>query len=171
MKERLLLLLIKKVQIINEDKYLELFVQYWKNKGVQISGKPKYINNDVFFDGKDYSKIIIGDNVTISREVMFLTHDFSITTALESIGSKINKGNGEKYFLKEIIIGNNVFIGARSTILYGSEIGDNVIIGTGCVVKGKVPSNSIVIGNPCVIIGKTDEYARKHIQLEDFFTQ
>jgi len=171
MKDKFLFFLIKKVQIINEDKYLELIVQFWKNKGVQISGKPKYINNDVFFDGKDYSKIIIGDNVTISREVMFLTHDFSITTALESIGLDKKKGEGEKYFLKKIIIGNNVFIGARSTILYGSEIGDNVIIGTGCVVKGKIPSNSIVIGNPCKVIGKIDDFARRHMELDDFFTQ
>lgn len=60
---------------INVDLYMSLYVKYLKKNGVRISGFPKFISNDVYFDGNDYSKIKIGDNITISREVMILTHD------------------------------------------------------------------------------------------------
>lgn len=44
------------------------------------------------------------------------------------------------------VIGNNVFIGANSTIIGGIKIGDNVIIGAGTVVTKDVPDNSTVVG-------------------------
>ena len=52
----------------------------------------------------------------------------------------------------KIIIGNNCFIGARSTILPGVTIGDNTIIGAGSVVTKDIPSNVVAVGNPCKII-------------------
>ena len=41
---------------------------------------PRYIYNDVHFDSIDYSIIHIGNGCTISREVLFLTHDYSMHT-------------------------------------------------------------------------------------------
>ena len=49
------------------------------------------------------------------------------------------------YELDEIIIGENVWIGAGSIILRGSKIGDNSIIAAQSVVKGEIPSNTIYI--------------------------
>lgn len=43
-------------------------------------------------------------------------------------------------------VGHNVWIGAGAQILDGSVLGDNVVVGAGTVVAGKVPSNSIVTG-------------------------
>lgn len=163
--------LIKKMIYINTNLYMREYTKYLKKIGLKINGQPKFISNDVYFDGTNYSLITIEDNVTISREVMLLTHDYSITTAYTSIGKKIKRGEGEIFFLKGIKIGKNCFVGARSSILLGSEIGDNTIIGAGTVIKGKVPENSIVIGNPWRIIGKTDEYANRHEQLEDFLIE
>lgn len=51
-----------------------------------------------------------------------------------------------------ITIRDNVFIGAFAIVLPGSNVGNNCIIGAGCVVKGMIPDNSVVIGNPCKII-------------------
>ena len=39
-------------------------------------------------------------------------------------------------------------------ILGDCIIGDNVIIGAGCVVVKSVPANSTIIGNPAVIVKK-----------------
>lgn len=162
---------IKLTYYINLDYYMVLYTRYLRKQGINISGVPKFINPDVYFDSTDYSKITIGDNVTISREVMLLTHDYSITSALASIGEKIPRCGGEAFFLKDITIGKNCFIGARVSILPGTNIGDNVIIGACTVVKGQIPSNSIVVGNPFKIIGQTDKYATKHKNEKDYLTE
>lgn len=49
-------------------------------------------------------------------------------------------------------IGANCFIGGRSLILPGVEIGDNCVVGAGAVVTKSVPPRSIVAGNPAQII-------------------
>ncbi len=46
----------------------------------------------------------------------------------------------------EIMIGRNVWIGDKSTILGGVSIGDNVIIGANTVVTHDIPSNTVVGG-------------------------
>lgn len=49
-------------------------------------------------------------------------------------------------------IGRNCFIGGRSLILPGVEIGDNCVVGAGSVVTKSVPPRSIVAGNPAKIL-------------------
>lgn len=47
-----------------------------------------------------------------------------------------------------IIVGRNVWIGANVTVLPGTKIGDNSIIGAGSVVTSSIPEDSIYLGNP-----------------------
>ena len=53
----------------------------------------------------------------------------------------------------------------------GASIGDNVIIGAGSVVSGKIPSNVVVAGNPAKVIMTLDEHIarRKGRQLKSAF--
>lgn len=51
----------------------------------------------------------------------------------------------------EIVIGKNVWIGDKATVLAGVHIGDNVIIAANSVVNKDVPSNCVVAGVPAVI--------------------
>lgn len=78
--------------------------------------------------------IYIGDDTLITREVMILAHD-------ASRGIKLNTK-----------IGNRCFIGVRSIILPGINIGNEVIIGAGSIVTRDIPSNSIAAGNPAKVI-------------------
>lgn len=50
-----------------------------------------------------------------------------------------------KYKTTPIVIGNNVWIGANSIILRGTSIGNNCVVGAGCVLKGEYPDNSIIV--------------------------
>ncbi len=163
---------IKKMIFINIDLYLKHYTKYLKQQGVDISKDGiKYIDPSVYFDGAGYNLIHIGSNVTISREVMLLTHDYSITTAFCTIDKRIDRHQGEVFFNRPIIIGNDTFIGARVSILGGTTIGNNCIVGACSVVKNNIPDGSIVVGNPAKIIGKTKEYAEKHFINGDYLVE
>lgn len=165
---------IKKLMYLNLSLYMKYYVKYLKDRGIKINGKPRFISNDVYFDGKDYSLIALGDNVVLSREVMLLTHDYSMHTVGKSLNlkniDKIKEEDAKNYLLisKGISIGDNSFIGARVSILPGTHIGNNVLVGACSVVKGYIPDNSIVIGNPCKIVGKTSEWMDKKIMNDDY---
>ena len=55
-----------------------------------------------------------------------------------------------------IIIGKNVWVGAKATILQGVTIGDNAVIGANAVVTRDVPPNSIALGIPARVIRTID---------------
>ena len=97
--------------------------------------------------------IQIGDYVKIGGNVVIYDTDFhSLDPALRKvIESDIYNTNR-----KEEIIESNVFIGAHSTILKGTHIGENSIIGAGSVVTKSVPENEIWGGNPAKFIRKLD---------------
>lgn len=63
-----------------------------------------------------------------------------------------------------VTIGNNVFIGGRSIILYDVTIGDNVIIGAGSVVTRDIPSGSVVAGCPARVIGRFQDSVEHYIR-------
>ena len=56
-----------------------------------------------------------------------------------------------------VIIGNNVWVGDKATILGGVKIGDGAIIAANSVVTHDVPSYSIVAGIPAQIIRKINK--------------
>lgn len=97
----------------------------------------------------EHNLLTIGDRVTVSTEVLFITHD--------GTGWLMRDGQGRRYRQAKIEIGNDVFIGARSTLMPGVRVGDRSIIAAGSVVSKSVPAGSIVGGNPARIIGSFDE--------------
>jgi len=98
-----------------------------------------------------HQSITIGNNVKIGGGVCIYDTDF------HSLDSKIRKNEGLDIKSKQkspVIINDNVFIGAHSTILKGVTIGENSIIGTCSVVTKNVPENEIWAGNPAKFIRK-----------------
>ena len=55
--------------------------------------------------------------------------------------------------VKDVIVDEDVWMGARVTLLQGVHIGRGAEIGAGTVVRNSVPPYAIVIGNPAKIIG------------------
>lgn len=54
-----------------------------------------------------------------------------------------------------VLIEDDVFIGARTIVLKGVQIGRGAVIGAGSVVTRDVPPFAIAAGNPCEIVGST----------------
>lgn len=95
------------------------------------------------------NKITIGDGLLTGRYV-YIGDNSHGSLSLE-------EGNIPPVYRKlqskgEVVIGNNVWIGDKVTILAGVTIGDNVIIGANSVVTKDIPSNCMAAGVPAKII-------------------
>lgn len=108
----------------------------FKNSKLELGSG--FLNSDVKI--RCMESITIGNNVKISHNV----------TIMDSDAHTVLRDGYVK--TKPVVIGNNVWIGTRATILKGVHIGDNCIIGAGAVVTKDVPSNCTVAGNPARII-------------------
>lgn len=120
-----------------------------QRKGLVI-GKNLNIEKGVIIDSSIPFLIEIGNNVTLAPYVHILAHDASTKIVLGY--SKIGK----------VIIGDNVFIGAKSIILPNVKIGNNVVIGAGTIVSKDIPDNSVVVGNPGKKIMDMETFKNKH---------
>lgn len=97
------------------------------------------------------NKIIIGDNCLTGRWVTISDNNHGRTDEIDIREAPIKRKLASK---GPIIIGNNVWIGDKATILGGVTIGDSVVIAANSVVTKDIPSYSVVGGNPAKIIKK-----------------
>lgn len=95
------------------------------------------------------NKITIGDGLLTGR---FVYIGDNAHGGLSEVESKIPPVNRKLQSKGEVIIGNNVWIGDKATILGGVTIGNNVIIGANSVVTHNIPSNCMVVGTPAKVI-------------------
>ncbi len=93
-------------------------------------------------------EINIGNNVILGGGTCIYDSDFhSLNFRERAIG-----GASENIGKSPVIIHDNVFIGAHSTILKGVTIGMNSIVGACSVVTKDIPPNEIWAGNPAKFI-------------------
>ena len=135
-------------------------------KGITIYKGARIECYSSYADEKLYPNLVIGDFTIIGYNFQCLvtTNCFignNCMIASNVLISTENHGmNPEQNYLdqplvsKEIIIGDNVWLGERVIILPGVQIGNNAIIGAGSVVTKSIPSNCIAVGNPAKIIKK-----------------
>ena len=122
------------------DESFGLFPPFYTDYGMNIKlGKHVFINTCCCF--QDQGGIEIGDNVQIGHQTVIATlnHDLDPDKRWNMVPAPVK-------------IGNNVWIGAHSTILSGVSIGDNSVIAAGAVVTKDVPPNVVVGGVPAKII-------------------
>lgn len=135
-------------EIIAFFQYGDLPTNYFKKRGMKI-GKNFNRQSQTRLDPSHCWLISIGDDVTISNKVQILAHDDT---------TRVYTGKGR---IGPVNIGDRVFIGANTTILMNTNIGNDVIIGAGSLVTGNIPDDSIVTGVPAKVIGKTSEFIEK----------
>jgi len=87
-----------------------------------------------------YGTVSIGDDVAIGPGTKVIAHSNHYLP-----GRKVT----EERITADVVIGNNIFIGANCVILPGTVIRDNVVVGAGSIVKGELESNTIYAGAPC----------------------
>ena len=100
-----------------------------------------FINNSCSFNCME--RIEIGAGTMMGEGVRFYDHDHVYTA------EKIEKW---QWTTAPIRVGRDCWIGSNVTILKGVTIGENTIIGAGCLVRNDIPANSVVYndGHLCV---------------------
>lgn len=122
-------------------RFMRDFTGSWLGQ-VQI-GDGVFFNRNCYMAA--YSRVVIGD-YTIFGEGVSIHDENHITgtddTPIEQRG----------YSSRPIVIGKNVWVGAKATILGGVNIGDNAVIGAHAVVTHDVPANCIAVGIPARVV-------------------
>ncbi len=90
-------------------------------------------------------KISVGRNTVIGYNTTILAHEYLI----------------KEYRLGEVTIGDEVMIGANSTILPGVTIGDGAVVSAGTLVHKDVPPGAFVGGNPMRLIYTKEEMEKR----------
>jgi len=93
-------------------------------------------------------KITVGKNSIIGYNTTILAHEYLI----------------KEYRIGEVIIGDEVLIGANTTILPGVTIGDEAIVSAGTLVNKDIPPGVFVGGNPMKLIYTKEEMNEKNLE-------
>lgn len=98
--------------------------------------------------------ITIGNHVLLAEGVKLLTHD--------GAGWCLRYGKAEMRMdmWGEVVIGNNVYVGANAIILPNVHIADNVVIGAGAVVTKDITEDGVYVGVPAKRIKSFEEWKK-----------
>lgn len=105
-------------------------------------GDDSHLAGDVYVNAIK-GKVVIGSGVAVGPKVVIVSYSNEYQP-----GEKIT----QCYKTGDVIIGNDVLIGAASVIMPGIRIGDGAIVGAGSVVTKNVGEREIVCGNPAKLL-------------------
>jgi acetyltransferase-like isoleucine patch superfamily enzyme len=115
--------------------------------GGQVGENCRFIGKIDF--GSEPYLINIGSNVSITSSY-FVNHDGGVWV-LRQAYPKID-------IVKPIYIGDNVFIGSNCIIMPGVTIGSNIVVGAGSIVTKDLPSDAVYAGVPARYIKSLSDY-------------
>ncbi len=95
--------------------------------------------------------IIIGNNVKIGADTLIIDSNAHSLNYEDRRDDYLDAKNANH---KDVVIGDDVLIGTRCIILKGVHIGSRSVIGAGSVVTKNIPEDCIAAGNPCEVIRK-----------------
>lgn len=146
LKQRLMTLYYRKIRRMTD---VDLNILHMRRSGITVGENCRIFTR---IQSTEPWLITIGNQVSISANVHFITHDNGIIKAVE----------GKTDVVGPITVGDRCFIGMNSTLLLGVTLGENCIVGAGSVVTHSFPPHTVLAGNPARAICTTEEYAEKY---------
>jgi len=120
---------------IGDNTKIGAFVEIQKNASV---GRNCKISSHSFI----CEGVTIEDDVFIGHGVTFINDSYPRATANGQLQTEAD------WKVENTVIRKGASIGSGATILANVTVGENALIGAGCVVTKDVPANTIVAGNP-----------------------
>lgn len=127
--------------IVGSNVICRNFENFHVSSGKLILHDGVFINNSCSFNCME--RIEIGSGTMMGEGVRFYDHDHIYTA------EKIEKW---QWTTAPVRVGRDCWIGSNVTILKGVTIGDNTIIGAGCLVRKDIPANSVVYNDGNLIV-------------------
>ena len=130
---------------------MNLMIENYRKKGAVIGENVRAFSA---ITAAEPYLLTIGDNVTISHGVVFLTHDNSVIKCKDHIGTDI---------VGRVTIGKDCFIGCNTVFLPGTELAEGIIVGAGSIVtKSFTEPGTVIAGNPARKIGRSEDFFCKY---------
>lgn len=108
-----------------------------------------------------HSEIFSGSRVEVGQDGLFAAY-----TYLVGGGHEFERGDvavlQQARTSRGIVVGDNVWLGAGSSVLDGVTLGRNVVVGAGAVVTSDLPDGSVAVGVPARVVR-----SREAIDLKD----
>ena len=127
--------------IVGSNVICRNFENFHVSSGKLILHDGVFINNSCSFNCME--RIEIGSGTMMGEGVRFYDHDHIYTA------EKIEKW---QWTTAPIRVGRDCWIGSNVTILKGVTIGENTIIGAGCLIRNDIPANSVVYNDGNLIV-------------------
>jgi maltose O-acetyltransferase len=117
--------------------------QLWIGRSLRLNYRGKLVMGE---------RCAIGAFAKIGNHAMITIGDDFLSAPGLTMDSGMHDVNSLYPCAEPIKIGNRVWCGVNVTILAGVTIGDDVILGAGCVVNKDIPSRSVAAGVPAKVI-------------------
>ncbi len=95
--------------------------------------------------GPSQGRIILGDDALLGPDVLLTAATYRFNDGSPVTEQAMNE--------RDIVLGKDVWLGAKVVVLPGVSIGDGAVVGASAVVTKDVPPMAIVAGNPARVIG------------------
>jgi acetyltransferase-like isoleucine patch superfamily enzyme len=107
---------------------------------ITIGARTRIGDHVCLWGGDREGRVLIGSDCLLGPGTFVTASDYSLDP-----GATIKSQPTRE---RDIVIGDDVWIGAGSIITAGVTIGDGAVLGAGSVVRKSVPAGAIVAGNP-----------------------
>lgn len=98
--------------------------------------------------GPARGRIIIGDDVLFGPDVLVTAANYRFNDGHPVTQQAMDEA--------DVVIGSDVWLGARVIVLPGARIGNGAIIGAGAIVRGEIPAMAIAVGTPARVVGQRE---------------
>jgi acetyltransferase-like isoleucine patch superfamily enzyme len=135
-------------------------VRYFRGQGVRIGEDVEIFGANLFTFGSEPYLVTIGNHVTISHGVDFITHDGGMRVARAKFP--------DAYLYGRIQIADDCFLGAHCVLLPGAKVGVGSVIGCGSVVTGEIPPGVVAVGMPARPVKSVGDYiqGKRHLWID-----